>query len=345
MKSPLRIGARHAPKTKIQALADRSETGKARRFASLSAAAAIVVGVGAASALFVDYLADRALARTAEAPATVKPVMAKAVETSAETKVAAIAPAVAAPANQPVQPPKAEIAVAAPDPAALAKVAVGPEHAIELPADDPTANPIVKAAAAPAAEDASDDMPISAYAEEDGTQTAAIDPDTAEPALEAQPVKKPKRQQAEQAQPAEQEVASLPGVDTGGLAGQPSDDENADSTVQTVTKQGKNLGGVAAGTAKVTTAVNMRSSPKKGAGVLTVVPAGSAVNVLSCDGWCQIAYNGRTGWVYKNFLSTTAGAKPQKQQAAKPASAAAKPASPAANPAASAPRKAISSRL
>ena len=94
MKSPLRIGARHAPKTKILALADRPETGKARRFASLSAAAAIVVGIGAASALFVDYLADRALARTAEAPATVKPVVAKAVEASAETKVAAIAPAV-----------------------------------------------------------------------------------------------------------------------------------------------------------------------------------------------------------------------------------------------------------
>ena len=34
-----------------------------------------------------------------------------------------------------------------------------------------------------------------------------------------------------------------------------------------------------------------------------VVPAGSAVNVLSCDGWCEVVYNGKKGWVYKNFLS------------------------------------------
>ena len=80
MKSPLKVGAVRAPKNKLQARADRSETGKARRIASLSAAAAIVVGIGAASAVFVDYLADRALARAVEAPATVKPVVAKAAE-------------------------------------------------------------------------------------------------------------------------------------------------------------------------------------------------------------------------------------------------------------------------
>ena len=92
MKSPLRVGAVRAPENKLQARADRSETGKARRIASLSAAAAIVVGIGAASAVFVDYLADRALARAMEAPVTVKPVVAKAAEASAETKVAALAP-------------------------------------------------------------------------------------------------------------------------------------------------------------------------------------------------------------------------------------------------------------
>ena len=66
-----------------------------------------------------------------------------------------------------------------------------------------------------------------------------------------------------------------------------------------------------------------------------VVPAGSAVNVLSCDGWCQIAYNGRKGWIYKNYL-TASKVKPQKQQAAKAASA--------PQPAA-VPRKGWSSRL
>ena len=63
MKSPLRVGAVGAPKSKLQIKTAQPEAGKARRFASLSAAAAIVVGIGAASALFVDYLADRALAQ------------------------------------------------------------------------------------------------------------------------------------------------------------------------------------------------------------------------------------------------------------------------------------------
>jgi hypothetical protein len=341
VKSPLRVGAVAAPKRQFPFNSSRPQSGKARRIASLSAAAAMVVCIGAASAIFVDYLADRALARASEAPApvVVKPVVAKAIEASAETKVAALAPATAS--SQPVEPPKTEIAAATLDPEAVAKVAVGPEHAIEEPTDDPTASPIVHAEGVSAAEDAlsvdesvPNEEPIAAYAEDaDGTQTAAIDP--AEAA--EQPIKKPKRQKAEKAKPAAEqntEVASLPGVDVGGLAGHPSGDENSASTVRTVTKQTKNLGGVAAGTARVTAAVNLRSSPKKGSGVLMVVPAGSAVNVLSCDGWCQIAYNGRTGWVYKNYL-TASKVKPQKQQAAKAA----------AQPAAAAPRKPISSRL
>lgn len=362
MKSPLRVGAVAAPKTKLQVKANRAETGKARRIANLSAAAAIVLGFGAASALFVDYLADRALARGADTPVTVKPVVAKAVEASAETKVAALTPRPAAASSQPVEPPKAEIEAEAPDPAAVAKVtAVGPEHAIELPAEDPTASPILKldevAEDVPSV-DASvqNEEPVAAdTAEEenpaDGTETAAIAPYAAEePAIAEQPVKKPKRQKAEQAKPQavekQTEVASLPGVDVGGLAGNPSGEDNAGSTVRTVTKQTKNLGGVAAGSARVTAAVKLRSGPTKGSGVLGVVPAGSAVNVLSCDGWCQVSYNGRTGWVYKNFLAGSksqnkaAASKPQqKQPAGKSASAATQP---AATPA---PRKTISSRL
>jgi hypothetical protein len=299
----------------------------------------------------VDYLADRALAREAEAPVTVKPaavkpVMAKAVETAVETKVAALARPATAP-GETVQPPKAEIAVQAPDPAAIAKVAIGPEHAIELPTEDPTASPVVRAGTVPEGDAPHEHAPKAEpfAADADGTQTAAIT-SYAEPAPD-EAVNKPKRQKAEKAQPQaaaeETEVASLPGVDVGGLAGQASGEDDADGTVRTVTKP-TTTGGSAA---RVTTAVNMRSSPKKGAGVLTVVPAGSAVNVLSCDGWCQITYNGRTGWIYKSYLSTGARAAPQRQQAAKPATAAAKPApqQPAADPAAAEPRKAISSRL
>jgi hypothetical protein len=342
VKSPLRVGAAAAPKSKFPVKSSQPQNGKARWIASLSAAAAMVVCVGAASAIFVDYLADRALARTADAPApvVVKPVVAKAVEAAAETKVAALAPAV----SQPVEPPKAAIAAARFDPEAVAKVAVGPEHAIEEPTDDPTASPIVHADGVSAADDAlsvdesvPNEEPVAAYAEEaDGTQTAAIDP--AEAA--EQPIKKPKRQKASKAKPAAEpdtELASLPGVDVGGLAGHPSGGEDAASTVRTVTKQTKNLGGVATGSARVTAAVKLRSGPKKGSGVLMVVPAGSAVNVLSCDGWCQISYNGKKGWVYKNFL---AGSKP-KQQKPQAAKAATTPDQPAVPPT----RKVQSSRL
>ncbi len=324
---PLRVGAARAPKKRFPVPSVPPLSGKGRRIAGLSAAAAVVVGVGAATAFFVDYLADRALARSAEAPVVVKPVVAKAVDTSLAAKVASIAaPVATAPAAEP-------IAAAKPDAAAIAKVAIGPEHAIELPADDPTASPTVRVAAldpddaAPAPDElgsdaAFGDQPAAMEASSDDTQTAAIAPDA--PAVEA---KAKPRKTSKKATPSpearETRVASLPGVDIGGLAGHPSDDkaDASESAVRTITKPAKAAaakpGGIPAGSARVTSAVNLRSSPKKGAGVLTVVPAGSAVDVLSCDSWCRISWNGRTGWVYKNFLAGSAG----KQKAAQAAGA------------------------
>lgn len=364
MKSPLRVGAVAAPKRQSPETFGQPQSGKARRIVSLSAATVMLVGVGAASAIFVDYLADRALARAAEAPVAVKPVVAKAVEASAENKLAALAPDLLMPEIQketPAEPPAAPIEVHAPDPEAVAKIAVGPEHAIELPADDPTASPILQVDEiddeALVQEAALTDLPSAM--EEDGsdeTRTAAIAPDEPE-AFQAEEAPKPKKKSAKakpaQAQPAakQTEVASLPGVDIGGLAGHPSEEDEPQSTVRTVPKSAGKGGGVAAGSARVTAAVNMRSSPKKGSGVLTVVPAGSAVNVLSCDGWCQISYNGRTGWIYKNFLSGSkqkaATAKPQKQKAAaaKPQKPKTATAASAEQPAAPPVRKVQSSRL
>lgn len=316
MKSPLRVGAANAPKTKLRAVAPPL-SGRAKRIANLSAAAAIVVGIGAGSAIFVDYLADRALARGVETPAS--PVVAKVVESAAETQVASLAPETTPePAPEPVveaeMPIPAPIEARLPDATEIATVAaVGPEHAIEEPTDDPTASPIVHIEELGGGEEVSLDeaAPETAIDEgADATETAAISPDEAEPAP------KPRKAKAKAAEPAPRntEVASLPGVDIGGLAGYASDEQDfSDSTVKTVTKpaaKAASKGGVATGAARVTSAVNMRSAPKKGAGVLGVVPAGTNVKVLSCDGWCQISYNGRKGWVYKSFL---AAGKPQKQ--------------------------------
>jgi hypothetical protein len=48
--------------------------------------------------------------------------------------------------------------------------------------------------------------------------------------------------------------------------------------------------------------VNLRSGPSNGSSVLTVVAAGSAVNVIRCNYWCQVEVEGRTGWIYQDFL-------------------------------------------
>lgn len=58
----------------------------------------------------------------------------------------------------------------------------------------------------------------------------------------------------------------------------------------------------AAGTGRILRAVTMRSGPKKGAAAIGTVPARTSVQVVSCKQWCQIVYNGKTGWIYKSYI-------------------------------------------
>ncbi|RWO76378.1 SH3 domain-containing protein [Mesorhizobium sp.] len=62
----------------------------------------------------------------------------------------------------------------------------------------------------------------------------------------------------------------------------------------------------AAGTGRILRAVTMRSGPKKNAAAIGTVPAKTSVQVKSCKQWCQITYNGKTGWVYKSYIKTGA---------------------------------------
>ncbi|MCW5696459.1 MAG: SH3 domain-containing protein [Bauldia sp.] len=55
-------------------------------------------------------------------------------------------------------------------------------------------------------------------------------------------------------------------------------------------------------TATVTSAVNMRGGPDNGAPVLGVVPQGSVVEVVACAYWCEVTFNGQSGWIYRDFL-------------------------------------------
>ena len=55
-------------------------------------------------------------------------------------------------------------------------------------------------------------------------------------------------------------------------------------------------------TVPVTTDVNMRARPSNGSAVIQVVPGKSTVEVISCDYWCEVVYEGKRGWIYKGFV-------------------------------------------
>ena len=46
----------------------------------------------------------------------------------------------------------------------------------------------------------------------------------------------------------------------------------------------------------------MRSRPQKGASVLTVIPARANVGIVDCDVWCHVVYEGRSGYVFRDFV-------------------------------------------
>jgi hypothetical protein len=52
----------------------------------------------------------------------------------------------------------------------------------------------------------------------------------------------------------------------------------------------------------VTTDVNMRARPDNSAPVILVVPGRRHVEVIDCDFWCEVVYNGKRGWIYKRFV-------------------------------------------
>lgn len=56
--------------------------------------------------------------------------------------------------------------------------------------------------------------------------------------------------------------------------------------------------------AQVRSAVFLRARPADGAKVLVTVPRGAKVQIASnCRHWCSVTYQGKTGFIYKSFLS------------------------------------------
>lgn len=71
-------------------------------------------------------------------------------------------------------------------------------------------------------------------------------------------------------------------------------------------------------TVQISKGVNMRSRPKSGSGVLTVIPKGAAVGLVDCNAWCEVVYKGQRGFIYKDFISGGGGGKANKSASRQP---------------------------
>jgi hypothetical protein len=59
--------------------------------------------------------------------------------------------------------------------------------------------------------------------------------------------------------------------------------------------------------APVTTHVNMRAGPDNDAAVVVVVPEGRNVDVVECNQWCEVIYDGRQGFIHRKFVTGAGG--------------------------------------
>ncbi|MBD0414185.1 SH3 domain-containing protein [Oryzicola mucosus] len=58
--------------------------------------------------------------------------------------------------------------------------------------------------------------------------------------------------------------------------------------------------------AKSTQAVKLRAGPADEAGVITILPANAAIQAEADCQWCTVVYNGKRGYIYKNFIRRSA---------------------------------------
>lgn len=65
------------------------------------------------------------------------------------------------------------------------------------------------------------------------------------------------------------------------------------------------LAGTAANAApgRATADVNMRTCGSTSCARITTIPAGAPVDVIYCDGWCELYYAGRRGFAYGAYIA------------------------------------------
>ena len=263
MKVPLRVGASRAPRFELPKSPGWLKIRTVRNAAAATGAVVLVAGAGIGSALFVDYLAERAVARAAAAPSSeaapaAAPVNAT-VDEATRKRPAEPRPAPASPATRPADGEIEQLA-------RVANAHAEPQVAL-------------------AAIEAEPQLPsfVTALAEgrtTDRTFTAAIP------------------QRPEETAP----IAFGPVADDGQAAIDVGDGIGEQAAIAGAEVTETAEPDEPTRTAKVTKYVNLRAGPADEAKVLAVVPALGTVQVVNCDGWCEVEFKGQRGWIYKSFI-------------------------------------------
>lgn len=171
------------------------------------------------------------------------------------------------------------------------------------------------------------------------TEEADAAPEVNDPQSAPVPTQPPKAEAPQKLAYAEPSQAAAPPVDKAVTAALPPAGSSKETGLPGVNpaplsvpdsaaaaKAGDSRGGYMS---TVHTAVRLHAGPSNGSRSIGVVPKKATVHVLNCQSWCKVSYEGKEGYIFKNFLghasaSAPAAAAPEKTAAAQ--SAAAKPA-------------------
>jgi len=62
------------------------------------------------------------------------------------------------------------------------------------------------------------------------------------------------------------------------------------------------FGGDPVGTVTIRSSVTMRAQPKRGGAAIGNLQRGEKVDLVACDGWCEVVADGKRGFIYKSFV-------------------------------------------
>lgn len=93
------------------------------------------------------------------------------------------------------------------------------------------------------------------------------------------------------------ETGSAQAADSGDGDGDGAPQPEARPTVADA-QSGGDVTGSLGNSGRITSAINLRNAPRRGADVIGTLPAGTKVTVFSCKSWCEVAANGKRGYVY-----------------------------------------------